>query len=217
MPDTVMHHGDIAQVIILSKSPVYRAYTIRWYQLTDTYPGDDDASWLAIELFRRIAGTWNAGLATGCFIEAVWARRFRPTIGDWHAHSEAILPSSRLPGAPQPPQVAFLIRLIATTSTRRLTGRTYLPFVSTRAMNEHGTFSPGVAGRMGNIGNELTAAADTTTEGGNGLFLPGLYHRSSLSLSPLDSHELSHKWATQRRRYRPNQPYGLPTNGQPPY
>jgi len=144
------------------------------------------------------------------FLEAVYARRIQPTTGDLVSFSTAVAAVTRFPGEGYPPQIAMLVRLFGTTTNNVRRGRMYWPFVPSKAINPDGTIHTSYLPRADTLAQELVLAADTTTQGGNGLHLPGLFHRATLNFTPIDSWEVMPKWATQRRRWDGNQPYGLP-------
>jgi len=210
MPDTTLAHGDISQVVFVTKCGNRRAFNIRNYQLTDTYPGGDDLVHLVEELWQRVTTAWVRMLHPTANPEWIYARRIRPTIGDWATRTGTLVPTTRIPGELYPPQICFLTRLLATTATNVRKGRWYMSFCPGGAIDTNGEITPAFKGRADIFGADLVTAADTTTVGGNGLHLPGLYHRASLSFSPIDAWELQRFWATQRRRWDGNQPYGLP-------
>jgi len=211
MPDHILHHGDITVVVfVLKQGPTRRAFCLRNYQLTDTYPGDDDSLSLATAIFSQTAPYWNRCLVGNSVLETVYVKRIRPTMGDFASYSTTVAPVTRFPGQHYPPQIAFLVRLIGVTPTNIRKGRMYWPFVPSQAIGTTGIIHPGYAVRADTLAQELVLAMDTTGWGGNGLHLPGLFHRASLNFTPIDSWELAPFWATQRRRWDGNQPYGLP-------
>lgn len=206
-----MEVGDIIQARFYCRLGIQGAVNVRHYRVTTKSGSGATVPQIAVALAAMgFPAAYQAQLVADAEYRGLDITLIRPTLGV--PHQDASGQGAGLnAGDVLPPQTSGLIKLLTAQGGRGNRGRVYIPFpceIDNTASAQPGTDYINGLVLLGNLFS--TALTAVGAAGNLNDLVPVLFHRKTLTTTPVTGSVARNLWATQRRRGYLGRPNATP-------
>lgn len=190
---------DIVEAISVNRTATQLGLNVRHYQLMSSSGTGPTLGDLATALETAIGAQYKAVLNLLATHQGIYVRRVAPLPISAPCWDVSLAGVGLGTGDLAPKQTCGLISWFTARGGRSGRGRTYIPFPGEVNSDANGRPLQAYIDGMSNIA-AVWFSLRTIAGPNGGTFWPVLFHKSTLSCTPLTALKVRDKWATQRRR-----------------